>query len=137
MTEVTPAARSSPQTIGDDQGFRYEVWNEKPRMRVVTDVTSMRVPSQSRERRPEMRVGWVGGIGEGGRKRETMSMQKMMMGIWDQQVQRRVLMDRKSEVDQVDSLRIDSLEPRKTTASHIDRSTTRKKVRRSWSQHRR
>lgn len=56
------------------------MWNEKPRMRDETDPIRRAVPSQSSERRPDRRVGCVGGIGEGGRKRVTMTRQKMMTG---------------------------------------------------------
>ena len=39
------------------------------------------VPVQSRDVRPDSRVGCVGGIGEGGRKRVVMMRVKIMIGI--------------------------------------------------------
>lgn len=49
-------------------------------MRDETDPIKRAVPSQSSDSRPESNVGWVGGMGDGGRKRVTMTRQKMITG---------------------------------------------------------
>jgi hypothetical protein len=51
-------------------------------MREVTENMRRAVPVQSRDKRPERRVGCVGGIGEGGRKRVVMRRVNRMIGSW-------------------------------------------------------
>ena len=60
--------------------MRYEVWNEKPRIKAGTEEIRSIVPGQSRDLRPETRVGCVGGIGEGGRKSVVMIRVKIIIG---------------------------------------------------------
>lgn len=55
-------ASNIPHTVEEDQGSRYDVWKEKPKIRVVTEPISRAVPSQSRDAKPERRDLCVGGM---------------------------------------------------------------------------
>lgn len=56
------------------------MWNEKPKIKVDTLPMSRAVPSQSSDKRPESKVGWVGGIGDGGKNRVTITRQNRITG---------------------------------------------------------
>ena len=80
ITAPVADVTKQPQTSGEDQGRKKEVWKEKPRMRVDTDPSRSTRPSQSIERRPDRTVGCVGGSGDSGKTIDTAAAQKTMTG---------------------------------------------------------